>query len=264
MKFNFDDKEIEIIIPKTVPRYKKEVLDFLYEHDVDWIVEQEKNGTYNKDENNIEHVPVKTIGIWMSGGADSSLLAYLLAKKIKEENLDVLLQPLSVRRIPKTWNVIYATNIVDFIKDQLKVDNILDLKSYWPSLDDDYQANFKEFVDRDHENFSKNLLQIMYSGITSNPPKGELDEESTQTNRDDGQGTILIKDDWPLRTYYNPFAKINKKTLAKIYDHLDLTETLFPMTRSCEGFEQDTKNYTVHCEKCWWCKERFWAFGRYV
>jgi tRNA(Ile)-lysidine synthase TilS/MesJ len=30
-------------------------------------------------------IPVKTIGVWMSGGADSALLCYLLAKQIKKD-----------------------------------------------------------------------------------------------------------------------------------------------------------------------------------
>jgi tRNA(Ile)-lysidine synthase TilS/MesJ len=34
---------------------------------------------------------VKKIGISMSGGADSSMLCYLLAKKIKEKNLDIII-----------------------------------------------------------------------------------------------------------------------------------------------------------------------------
>ena len=34
-------------------------------------------------------VDVSSIGIWMSGGADSALLCYLLAEKIKTDNKQV-------------------------------------------------------------------------------------------------------------------------------------------------------------------------------
>ena len=36
--------------------------------------------------------PVENIGMWMSGGADSSLCAYMICKKIKEENLNINFQ----------------------------------------------------------------------------------------------------------------------------------------------------------------------------
>ena len=46
---------------------------------------------------------------------------------------------------------------------------------------------------------------------------------------------------------------------AKIYQELDLMETLFPVTRSCEV--TDKIEYYGHCGKCWWCEERHWGFG---
>ena len=49
--------------------------------------------------------------------------------------------------------------------------------------------------------------------------------------------------------------------LQKLYDKYNLTYTLFPITRSCEGSDYETGNYTFHCGKCWWCEERMWAFG---
>ena len=41
---------------------------------------------------------VKTIGIWMSGGTDSSLLAYRLAEQLEDHDMgDIKLQPFCVR-----------------------------------------------------------------------------------------------------------------------------------------------------------------------
>ena len=64
--------------------------------------------------------------------------------------------------------------------------------------------------------------------------------------------------------YINPFFVINKKWEAEVYKDLNLLDTLFPLTRSCEGSDYETGNYTFHCGKCWWCEERMWAFGRLV
>ena len=44
----------------------------------------------------------------------------------------------------------------------------------------------------------------------------------------------------------------------------ELLDSLFPLTYSCEGSIEATKHHTQHCKKCWWCQERYWAFGRYV
>ena len=51
--------------------------------------------------------------------------------------------------------------------------------------------------------------------------------------------------------------------LAELYNQYNITNTLFPLTYSCEGSAELTNTHTQHCEKCWWCEERYWAFGRY-
>ena len=46
---------------------------------------------------------VKRLGIWCSGGADSTALLYLLAKTIQDNDLDLYIQPMTVRR-QRPWN----------------------------------------------------------------------------------------------------------------------------------------------------------------
>mgnify|MGYP000161787311 CR=1 FL=1 len=55
---------------------------------------------------------VKRLGIWCSGGADSTALLYLLAKTIKDNDLDVYIQPMTVRR-QRPWNPIKAKPVID-------------------------------------------------------------------------------------------------------------------------------------------------------
>ena len=118
MIINCSGKVVNIKIPKTIEKLKQEIIDELYD-DVEEIEIQDftKYDSAKQDilhQNDLITREVKTIGIWMSGGADSSLLAYLLAKKIKDEELNIKLQPLSVRR-GRPNNPIYAGNVVDFI-----------------------------------------------------------------------------------------------------------------------------------------------------
>ena len=84
MIFDINDKTVEVKIPETVPKLKNAHIMRLYDNfESEEIFEElkryEKSDHYDKK--------VETIGIWMSGGADSSLLTYVLAKKIKDENL---------------------------------------------------------------------------------------------------------------------------------------------------------------------------------
>ena len=59
---------------------------------------------------------IKRIGIKMSGGADSSLLAYILAKYISEENPRLRIVPITVVHMKKPYQLIYAKQVVKFIE----------------------------------------------------------------------------------------------------------------------------------------------------
>jgi len=57
-----------------------------------------------------------------------------------------------------------------------------------------------------------------------------------------------------------------------MYKELNLLDSLFPITRSCEydiywqtnseEWKKDVPDPGIgHCNKCWWCKERKWGFN---
>ena len=250
---------MQIEIPEKIRRLKQKYIDELYsKYEGDDIYRNMQN--YNND--CYDNINVETIGIWMSGGADSSMLAYLLAKQIRDFDLNIKIQPLSVRR-GRPNNPIYAGNVIDFIEEDLQIkmnDHII----YYPDINDEHQREIKEFWDRDDENFREGLFQILYSGITCNPPK---DDDTIPLNKErsrdeDADRPIVSKNG--IRYYINPFFHINKKGLAKLYKEHGVLDTLFPKTFSCEGSVEETKTHTQHCKRCWWCQERYWAFGRYV
>ena len=140
MIFDLDDKTVNVEIPLTTTKLKPEIIDYLYNN-----YESKEIHNKLKDYKNEDHYEksVETVGIWMSGGADSSLLAYVLAKKIKEEKLDIKIQPLSVRR-GRGWNPIYAGHVIDFIEEELDFkmnEHII----YYPDISDEYQREIKEF-----------------------------------------------------------------------------------------------------------------------
>ena len=253
---------MDISIPKVTTRYTDKIMQEL--HDIrffDDSDEMKKRHSTLKIKEEFVEIPVKTIGMWMSGGADSSLCAWMINKKIRDENLDIKFQPMSVRR-GRPSNPIYAGNVIDFIEGDLNItmnDHII----YYPDIADEYQREIKEFRDRDVENFNSGLIEIMYSGITSNPPDNDMsifvDKKCEPTRNESAEKPLESVSG--LAHYINPFFQINKKDIKTLYDDFKLTYTLFPITRSCEGDPEDTGNLSYHCGKCWWCEERMWAFG---
>ncbi len=77
---------------------------------------------------------VDTIGVWMSGGADSSLLCYLLAEKIKQEHLSVKILPITIDYKRPFAGI--AASVREKIEDLLDARDIfLDHIVYHPSTD---------------------------------------------------------------------------------------------------------------------------------
>ncbi len=208
-------------------------------------------------------IETPTIGIYMSGGADSTLLYYMLAKQIVDQGLNTKIIVATVRR-PRPWNPAYAERVFNHINKKLDFRRGTLLK-YYPEIGteelDEY-ANGSYFHDVNDILFNEKHIMCLYSGITANPPPGEI-EVSTEPKREvteEPKPTYFGK---PHRAFRNPFINIDKKWVAKQYAHFDITDDVFPLTRSCEGTDAESYNYLKHCGTCWWCQERMWAFGRY-
>lgn len=213
---------------------------------------------------------IETIGIWMSGGADSSLLCYLLAKEIKIKNLSIKIQPLTVQKRP---NIFESVPVKNKIIQLLEAETIFNEHVIYhaPTAGWDTNDYLAMFAKMNRENIRQNMFQALFSGITTNPPRqvqknfqwGILEDVESK------RGSHLIKDTVRYFTEteknieyefleYKPFFNITKKNIANLYKEHDLLDSLFPLTRSCED-----RNYLQgHCGKCWWCEERLWAFGR--
>jgi hypothetical protein len=210
---------------------------------------------------------IKTIGIWSSGGADSSLLMYLLCKDIKERKLNIKIQPYTVRR-SRPCNPINAANVID------KIEELLDFEMnehiiYYPSLDDPEYCDGQVFTDTTKVNFKCGNIELLYSGITKNPPVKVQEEFRSGVNKEEykrGENTERPTEHHDKTKNFewwqiNPFIDINKKDLAEIYKREGLLDTLYPVTYSCEHLTILSR----HCgNECWWCEERMWAFGRLI
>ena len=197
------------------------------------------------------------VGLRISGGADSSLLAYMMAIYKRDYRPDILLFPMSVVNPLKPYQAIFAQGALDKITELTGV-KFEQLDAYYSEYKEpyDFLAVQKKAYD---EWFSKRNLQTHVMGETINPPiEEELAEFPNTVGRDPTRDN-LVTDPNILR--HRVIRNCNKKAIAELYRHFGILEDLYPITRSCE---MNIHDFSQHCGICWFCKERFWGFGRYV
>ena len=234
----------------------------------------------------------KKMGVSLSGGSDSALLFYLMAKHLK----NVQIVPWSayeqsddpLRERPLTIEA--AEKIVDWIRNQFPNANISNHFKY--VYDRTCPETFKEAEKLNtpeykyypmptlgivkvllvHKGVSKmweeGHIDFFANGITSNPPLDVMKDWRHYEERRSRKSDIFEYDKRPgkiceSRIYYKPFVNINKKWVAGMFEQEGLMDTLFPLTESCTGFAQDTNWWTEPCRDCFWCNEKYWAFGCY-
>ena len=138
---------------------------------------------YNNDKTksfDITIPEVNILGLWFSGGIESSLLLYLLAKLIQDNKLDIKIQPatmclsdidkdekssiskkleLSLAMIENyTTARTIAPNICNIVTEILDTNCILPLKKYFP-----ISSVWKEYVDKERENYENKTWDVLYA-----------------------------------------------------------------------------------------------------
>ena len=193
-------------------------------------------------------IPDGRIGLSLSGGADSALLAYILLKH-------------ATGPIHIFTTVDKGVNQKSSYYAPLVIKKCMDLTGNYRVR---HHINLIEKYDR--EKFLKNLrfqfkfrkLTTMFMGTTELPPDDVLNTFSTKLPDEiyDRRNPSLEKDIY-WKNFYNPLMNHNKKEIRTLYEELGIIEDVFPLTNSCT----DGTDKLDHCGVCWWCQERKWAFG---
>lgn len=213
----------------------------------------------------------KRLAINVSGGADSSLLLYLTIKYLEAKGRhDTEINILTCANDFKgRWNAKVATEIVNKIK---KLTNTSLINLHYIYYRDRQEEKY--FHEVESKLFADGRIDLILSGITCNPR-----EDFFVTDKYDNQIDLRI-DALPVRdfesqddqlyyigdegnNFYTPFKLVDKRWIADMYDKFAITDSVFPSTRSCEGFARVTNNFSEPCGECWWCLERKWAFGKF-
>lgn len=192
------------------------------------------------------------VGIFLSGGADSALILYLLVKMADERNQELKIYPINGFEVtsPDCDSEKAAKSIIEFIRNNTSTDRIHDLYVH-PMIQESkhkyYYIKPALLYLRKKYNFYEFIL-----GTSQGMPGDERPtiHEGTIT------GNNLIETSEKYDDVLLPWARVNKKFIAAQYNKLGLKK-LSDITNSC------IVNSSTPCKECWWCKERYWAFGSY-
>lgn len=190
------------------------------------------------------------LGIRLSGGTDSAILLYYMAKYssnnlyayvLSEKKSDYSTELLAQRTIDKIKELTGNNNII------LRVVRVESKNKY------NLRAEFAKAADQDN-------ITMMYTGISKRPPAIDELKFGIAYGGDDGSWRdpdLKVDTIYDYHKVYVPLANNNKKDIKRMYDYDNVLESLAPSTFSCTRGEDKR----IACGKCWWCKEREWAFG---
>lgn len=233
------------------------------------------------DEDVVIHLPNLNgnIAVRVSGGADSAILLILICDQIRKLNLqgEVTIYP-ALCTFPNPGT--YGKEIIKLASEQV----LLFAREAYPDIRIKDQIQYPITSSKDmslemvRSIYLKELktgfrymlkqeynIDLIFEGSNRNPSYQEALEFDSEWIEDDVWNFRMSDRDSEndsIASMNVPFWKINKKQIAKIYEYYNLTDTLFPLTWSCESKKEHNGWWTYHCGKCWWCKERMWGFGR--
>lgn len=211
------------------------------------------------------------VGVKLSGGADSSIIYYALCEKYK--NTDVHIIPVTLDTTLKPWYVLTAKKVIAKVGD---------LTGKYPL------EHITDKVDHSMENYIKGQDQLLnraiskynidpdhfYSGLTYNP---DITNMRTYFNENAAKHGLDISDVWkelnerPKDRDFNQTKRVlsvaplkDKLATAEAYKFYDVIDTLYPITYSCESTYKKRLKDLKHCGKCFFCLERWYAFGRII
>jgi hypothetical protein len=196
----------------------------------------------------------KVIGISISGGLDSTLLAYLLHDIKYKTNSDVSLKFFCVPRPDDS--IIHARRIVNYIDNKFNQSTSIIYSVGQGDLhhSEQVKSGMKEAI-QTHD------LDILVSAVTKNPESCEPPEYLSNYRYDafresDGtpyNGPVRVKPKNPK--IVSPFWDITKEETVRLMKELDLTD-IPSITHTCTGSK------SLRCNLCWQCCERAWAFAK--
>lgn len=216
--------------------------------------------------------------VFLSGGLDSAVVLYLVAKEIKRTESMTNLIALTVRRknplddptLDRVDNIIPAKRVIDYVEQntgvKVKEHYTFQAEYYWLTGEQNGktvssytfgQEVLQELIQRKSNKDDESV--IFYNGVTLNPPLDcvPASEETHRNNKASAfEDTVSV---FTSNNNLDVIRNADKRITIDLARQEDILEDLLEFTRTCEGNIIDTLEYTVDCGKCWWCLEKQWA-----
>ena len=196
----------------------------------------------------------KTLGVSMSGGADSTMLCYLLAKTIKKRDLQITIQPYNGYDI---WAPLDSRGIIKIVQYIQSTFPTVDIQ--WP-ISTVFDTNGASASEGDKNSYIRplidklvthNVVDLVMSGVSLGPPVEVQESLSGHHPITRLPGYHLWDEVERASDNLAPFKYVDKRFIIQCYKDFNRKE-LLEMTNSCTAPQGN-------CGECWWCQERSWA-----
>lgn len=213
----------------------------------------------------------KRIGISLSGGADSALLAYLICKNVSTNTEIHITNQIRMWKT-RPWQGPVVDGVINWLVNKFDNNFTVHKNLVPPELEeptvylikDEYgkMKSGNRIILRSHNEYIAHQynLDALYGGVNMNP---DIDIPGKLAERD--QGHLLPHFVHNGVDICHPFVYTKKDWIIRQYYENDIVD-LLNLTRSCEG-EFEGLDYTTYktgqdvpeCGECFWCKERQWG-----
>lgn len=191
------------------------------------------------------------VGVLVSGGADSALMLYCVLTKCTGP-----IHVFTITNNPKGLENPKAC--LDVIQKCIELTGNNNIEHHIFYRESQQKSDFYGIPDLYR---SRGLVDKVFIGITANPPAEILDTFNLKqtSNILKMRDPTVTREEFPDSGFILPWTNVDKKQIAEYYRELNLIDSLYPITRSCEC---DYPIGKKSCGVCWWCEERLWAFGK--
>lgn len=227
-------------------------------------------------------ITCKNIAVRLSGGPDSALVYYAVCDYYKDQD-DVNIYPYTMATPLRPYAIDKAKAVIEFTAkttgkscaEHYTIFHTDHNKHNAQQVNDVEYVNGQEILER--RLLSEKSIDIVYYGLSLNCQFSELQRfvDSLQPIKSMKYKDALVARDFsrdieigprvlfidPHYAFF-PLIASDKKTVKHMYDHYNVTKTLYPLTWSCESDLQAELETPVQCGCCYFCLEREFAFGR--
>ena len=240
--------------------------------------------------------PPERIVVNVSGGLDSASILYLLCKHFPETKKFIY----TGKDVVTPFDSEAAIDVVAWCKHNFKNHNIVShdvivyddrdpevLKQMHeevkqdPSLYDKYAwIDFPGNPEKSLEHFlgklakphltyidvcrvmEENNCNRYIAAMTRNPPNEDMKKNGffhlAEAKRNQDREVLILG-----TKFYHPLARVDKLFVKGVFEEENLMDEYFKLTGSCTGTANETNFFLEPCKECFWCHEKYWAFGKY-